>query len=194
MLLTILLLQTNIKQILDRQFIEEDHKVLVVKIWNFIEGIITQWYWQPVANIPSQIYYLPHSQPQNSDQKLDNKDNYVFAFGQQRKSQIFQDMTAIEKQELLAKLKSDYRQIIINYFLTDNALPERLDKFINNLFYTSIPIPQIIEMHMEIMDEFAKQLMIEGRSNEALLDYRLTLIDILAHLCEVYRCSVAKLS
>jgi circadian clock protein KaiA len=194
MLLTILLLQTNIKQILDRPFIEEDHKVLVVKIWNFIEEIITQWYWLPVATIPCQIYYLPHCQSQNFHQKLDDQDNYVFAFGQQRKSQIFQDMTATEKQELLAKLKSDYRQIIINYFLTDNALPERLDKFINNLFYTSIPIPQIIEMHMEIMDEFAKQLRIEGRSDETLLDYRLTLIDILAHLCEVYRCSVAKLS
>jgi circadian clock protein KaiA len=57
-----------------------------------------------------------------------------------------------------------------------------------------IPIPQIIEMHMEIIDEFAKQLRIEGRSDETLLDYRLTLIDILAHLCEVYRCSVAKIS
>ena len=194
MLLTILLLQTNIKQILDRPFIEEDYKVLVVKIWNFIEGIITQWYWQPVFTIPCQIYYLPHFQPQNPHQKLNNKDNYVFAFGQQRKSQIFKDMTAIEKQELLAKLKSDYRQIIINYFLTDKALQERLDKFINNLFYTSIPVPQIIEMHMEIMDEFAKQLKIEGRSDETLLDYRLTLIDILAHLCELYRCSVAKIS
>jgi circadian clock protein KaiA len=194
MLLPILLLQTNIKQILDRPFIEEDHKVLVVKMWDFIEGIITQWYWQPVVTIPSHIYYLPHFQPQKPHQKLDNKDSYVFAFGQQRKSQIFQDMTATEKQELLAKLKSDYRQIIINYFLTDKELPERLDKFINNLFYTSIPIPQIIEMHMDIMDEFATQLMIEGRSNETLLDYRLTLIDILAHLCELYRCSVAKLS
>jgi len=194
MLLTILLLQTNIKQILDRPFIEENHKALVVKIGNFIEGIITQWYWQPVVTIPCQIYYLQHFQPQNPHQKLDNKDNYVFAFGQQGKSQLFQDMTATEKQELLVKLKSDYRQIIINYFLTDKALQERIDKFINNLFYTSIPIPQIIEIHMEIMDEFAKQLMIEGKSNETLIDYRLTLIDILAHLCELYRCSVVKLS
>ena len=191
MLLPILLLQTNINQILDKPCAKNNDKGLFLQIWNFIEGIITQCYWQP---IPTQIYYLPHFQPQNPHQKLDNKDNYVFAFGQQRKSQIFQDMTATEKQELLAKLKSDYRQIIINYFLTDNALPERLDKFINNLFYTSIHIPQIIEMHMEIMDEFATQLMIEGRSNETLLDYRLTLIDILAHLCELYRCSVAKLS
>ncbi|MFN6154918.1 MAG: KaiA family protein, partial [Dolichospermum sp.] len=62
------------------------------------------------------------------------------------------------------------------------------------LFYANIPVPQIIEMHMEIIDEFAKQLRLEGRSDETLLDYRLTLIDILAHLCEIYRSTVAKIN
>ncbi|MEI6444413.1 MAG: KaiA family protein [Nostocales cyanobacterium ELA583] len=191
MLLTILLLQTNIKQILNRPFIKEKHNFLFVQIWNLIEGIITQLYGQPVVTIPCQIYCLPHCQPQNTDQKLDNQ---VFAFGNQKKSQTFQNMTATEKQELLKGLKSDYREIIINYFISDKTLPETIDKFINTLFYTNIPVPQIIEMHMEVIDEFAKQLRIEGRSDEVLLDCRLTLIDILAHLCEVYRCSVAKIS
>lgn len=191
MLLPILLLQTNIKQILDKKFGKKKYKSLVLQIWSFFEEIITQWYWQP---IPCQIYYLSHCQPQNPPPKSDNQDNNVLAFGKQKKNQIFQEMTDPEKQELLAELKADYRQIIINYFISDKALQEKLDKFINALFYTSVPIPQIIEMHMEIIDEFAKQLRIEGRSDETLLDYRLTLIDILAHLCEVYRCSVAKIS
>jgi len=103
-------------------------------------------------------------------------------------------MTNTEKQELLEELKSDYRQIIINYFISEKGLKEKIDKFINALFYASIPVPQIIEMHMEVIDEFAKQLRLEGRSDETLLDYRLTLIDILANLCEVYRCSVAKIN
>jgi circadian clock protein KaiA len=136
---------------------------------------------------------LPHFQSQNPYRKLDNKDNNFLAFGKQKKTQTFQAMTAAEKQELLAAMKADYRQIIINYFISDKTLQEKLDKFINTLFYTSVPVPQIIEMHMEIIDEFAKQLRIEGRSDETLLDYRLTLIDILAHLCEVYRCSIAKI-
>ncbi|MFM9160590.1 MAG: KaiA family protein, partial [Dolichospermum sp.] len=51
-----------------------------------------------------------------------------------------------------------------------------------------------IEIHMDIIDEFAKQLRLEGRSDETLLDYRLTLIDILAHLCEIYRSTVAKIN
>ncbi|MTJ49734.1 KaiA family protein [Dolichospermum sp. UHCC 0259] len=191
MLLPILLLQTNIKQILDRTFRTKKYKSLVLQIWNFLEGIITQWDWQP---IPCPIYYLSHFQPQNPLPKLDIQDHHILAFSKQKKNQTFQDMTATEKQELLAELKADYRQIVINYFISDKTLQEKLDKFINALFYTSIPIPQIIEMHMEIIDEFAKQLRIEGRSDETLLDYRLTLIDILAHLCEVYRCSVAKIS
>jgi hypothetical protein len=101
-------------------------------------------------------------------------------------------MTRAEEQGLLLQLKSDYRQILINYFTTDKKLKEKIDKFINEVFCANIPVPQIIEIHMELIDEFSKQLKLEGRTDEALLDYRLTLIDILAHLCELYRNSVAK--
>jgi circadian clock protein KaiA len=102
-------------------------------------------------------------------------------------------MTRADQRVLLQQLKSDYRQILINYFTTpDKTLKEKIDKFINAVFYANIPVPQIIEIHMELIEEFSKQLKMEGRSDEALLDYRLTLIDILAHLCELYRCSIPK--
>ncbi len=194
MLVPILLLQRNRTQVLNRPFAQEKHNGLVVQTWNFMAEVITQWYWQPLANIPCQIYYLPDYQRQNPNQKLDNQDNYLFAFGKERKSQIFQDMTVIEKQELLEELKLDYREIIINYFISEKGLKEKIDKFINALFYANIPVPQIIEMHMEVIDEFSKQLRLEGRSDETLLDYRLTLIDILANLCEIYRSSIAKIN
>jgi circadian clock protein KaiA len=193
MLVPILLLQTNIKQILLRPIANDQDKSLVIQGWNCINRTISRWYWQPIVTTLILIDDLPHYQSQNLNQKLDYKDNYLFAFGQQQKPSIFQEMTAREKQELLEELKSDYRQIIINYFITDKGLKEKIDKFVNALFYASIPVPQIIEMHMEVIDEFAKQLRLEGRSNETLLDYRLTLIDVLAHLCEVYRASVAKI-
>ena len=45
---------------------------------------------------------------------------------------------------------------------------------------------------MQLMDGFAKQLKLEGRSEEILLDYRLTLIDVIAHLCEMYRRSIPR--
>ncbi|MEY3401082.1 MAG: hypothetical protein RLZZ86_697 [Cyanobacteriota bacterium] len=195
MLVPILLLQIiNIKQISGRPFAQRRHKGLLIHGWNFMNKflsqyyrLISEWYWQPITATPDQIYYL-------SNQTVDKKNNYFLAFAQQRKAQNFQDMTTTQKQEILEELKSDYRQIIVNYFLTDKAIKEKIDKFINALFYANIPVPQIIEMHMEIIDEFAKQLRLEGRSDETLLDYRLTLIDILAHLCEIYRSTVAKIN
>ena len=194
MLVPILLLQINIKQISGRPFAQKRYKGLLVHRWNFMSKflsqyyrLITEWYWLPITNTLDQIYYLPN-------QTLDKKNNYFLSFAQQRKAQNFQDMTTTEKQEILEELKSDYRQIIVNYFVTDKAIKEKIDKFINALFYANIPVPQIIEMHMEIIDEFAKQLRLEGRSDETLLDYRLTLIDILAHLCEIYRSTVAKIN
>jgi circadian clock protein KaiA len=45
---------------------------------------------------------------------------------------------------------------------------------------------------MDVMDEFVKQLKLEGRNEDIVLDYRLTLIDTLAHLCEMYRRSIPK--
>jgi circadian clock protein KaiA len=43
---------------------------------------------------------------------------------------------------------------------------------------------------MDLMDDFAHQLKIEGRNDDILLDYRLPLIDIISHLCEIYRRSI----
>ncbi len=96
-------------------------------------------------------------------------------------------MTRVDEQTFLQNIKSDYRQILIYYFTTDETLSQRIDKFIQAIFYANIPVPIIIEIHMEIIDEFSKQLKLEGRQEDTLLDYRLTLIDILAHLCERYR-------
>ena len=101
-------------------------------------------------------------------------------------------MTTADQQRLLQQIKSDYRQILISYFIPNKTLPEKVDKLVNTLFCANIPVPQIIEIHMELIDEFSKQLKLEGRNDEALLDYRLTLIDILAHLCETYRRSMPK--
>ncbi|MFQ4141378.1 circadian clock protein KaiA [Chlorogloeopsis sp. ULAP02] len=101
-------------------------------------------------------------------------------------------MTKADHQAFLEQIKSDYREILINYFTTDKNLQEKIDKFINAVFCANIPVPQIIEIHMELIDEFSKHLKLEGRSDETLLDYRLTLIDILAHLCELYRRSLPK--
>lgn len=105
----------------------------------------------------------------------------------------FQQM-ALEKQDIfLHELKQDYQQIILRYF-TNSGVKVEIEKFTDKVFSSNIPVPQVIQIHMELIDEFAKQLKLEGRSEEILLDYRLTLIEILAHLCEMYRRHPSKYS
>ncbi|MCZ2201123.1 MAG: KaiA family protein [Cylindrospermopsis raciborskii PAMP2012] len=127
---------------------------------------------------------------------LDYKEGYtlVLACENSHTNQQFQDMTDGERHELLKKLKLDYGRILLNYFSVDQNLKTTIDQFISTLFCANIPVPQVIEIHMELIEEFSKQLKLEGRSDETLLDYRLTLIDVLANLCEVYRCSTSRIN
>ncbi|MGB3650907.1 MAG: KaiA domain-containing protein [Rivularia sp. (in: cyanobacteria)] len=107
---------------------------------------------------------------------------------------LYEQMNPNQKKEILKQIKSEYRQILIKYFTNDKSIKEQIDKLINSIFCANVPVPQIIEIHMELVDEFSKQLKIEGRSDYSslLLDYRLTLIDMLAHLCELYRRHASK--
>jgi len=110
-----------------------------------------------------------------------------------RNSQIFlRNLSAPEKQKFLDQLKSSYRDILLHYFSQDTAVNNQIDEFVNLAFFADVPVTQIVEIHMELMDEFAKKLKIEGRNEEILLDYRLTLIDAIAHMCEMYRRSIPK--
>ncbi len=105
---------------------------------------------------------------------------------------FFNQMPPEKQQAFLDKLKLDYRQLLLNYFNSEIEISQEIEQFINKAFCNNIPVPQIIKIHMELIDEFSKQLKLEGRNDEILLDYRLTLIDILAHLCEKYRCYINK--
>jgi circadian clock protein KaiA len=193
MLLPILIWQRRFNKCLDNATNLFHKKGLRLWIYKFIYPVITQFSYLPAAVTTSgTITYLPDWLQTNLNQLDSGKYLSVFASHIQKSQQQFHDMTLGERQELLNGLKSDYSQIIIDYFTTDKTLKEKIDKFINTIFYANIPVPQIIEIHMEVIDEFSKQLRLEGRSDETLLDYRLTLIDILAHLCEVYRCSISK--
>jgi circadian clock protein KaiA len=110
-----------------------------------------------------------------------------------RNSQIFlRNLSGEEKQKFLEQLKSSYREIVLNYFSENSAVNNQIDEFVNLAFFADVPVTQLVEIHIELMDEFAKQLKLEGRSEEILLDYRLTLIDAIAHLCEMYRRSIPK--
>ncbi|MEH2240383.1 KaiA family protein [Nostoc sp.] len=193
MLLPILILQPDVNKCLDNPVDLAKQKGLSTWVWKLIDAIIAQFCYLPIAATTSgKINYLPNWPQQNPSKAYIGKYIYVFASQMQKSQQHFQEMTPTERQGLLRHLKLDYSLILINYFTTDKTLKEKIDKFINTIFYANIPVPQIIEIHMAVIEDFSNQLKLEGRSNETLLDYRLTLIDILAHLCEVYRSSISK--
>jgi len=106
--------------------------------------------------------------------------------------QFFQRMSLPKQQETLQQLKADYRRIVLNYFAANGTLKQQIEDFINKAFYTDFPTPLIIEIHIELIEEISKKLKLEGRSDDILLDYRLTLIDVLANLCELYRGTISK--
>ncbi|MCS7227136.1 MAG: circadian clock protein KaiA [Gloeomargarita sp. SKYB31] len=92
-----------------------------------------------------------------------------------------------ERQRWLNRLQSLYHQIILLYFRDDPHLPERIAEFTHLAYLINLPVSEILGIHVQFMDELTKQLKLEGRSEELVLDYRLTLIDVIAHLCERYR-------
>lgn len=125
-------------------------------------------------------------------EKLKERLGYLGVYYKRNSSNFLRNLTWAEKQELIATLKEEYRSIVLNYFSDDALINEMIDQFVSTAFFSDVPVTQIVEIHMQLMDAFSKQLKLEGRNEDILLDYRLTLIDVIAHLCEMYRRSVPR--
>jgi circadian clock protein KaiA len=125
-------------------------------------------------------------------EKLKERLGYLGVYYKRNPKNFFRNSPREEQQKFLRQLRMDYRSIILNYFSEGTPLNQRIDDFVNTAFFADISVAQMVEVHMELMDEFSKQLKLEGRSEEILLDYRLTLIDTIAHLCEMYRRSIPR--
>jgi len=131
-------------------------------------------------------------QQRRLSEKLSERLGYLGVYYKRNSANFLRHMPPPERQEFLEQLKAEYREIILRYFIEDTQLNERIDSFVNLAFFADVPVAQVVEIHMELIDEFAKQLKLEGRSDEILIDYRLTLIDVIAHLCEMYRRSIPR--
>lgn len=125
-------------------------------------------------------------------EKLKERLGYLGVYYKRNTQDFYRNLSPEQKQASLAQLSLDYRQIILNYFAEDQEINQTIDQFVNKAFFADFSVAQILEIHMELMDKFSQQLKLEGRSEEILLDYRLALIDIIAHLCEMYRRSIPR--
>ena len=90
----------------------------------------------------------------------------------------------------MQSLQRTYRDLLISYFRDPAAANQALESFVNTAFFGDLPITRAVEIHMNLIDDFWKQLRLEGHKNDFLQDYRLALLDVMAHLCEMYRRSI----
>jgi len=125
-------------------------------------------------------------------EKLKERLGYLGVYYNRNSNYFYRYLSQTEKDELIAQMSRDYREIILVYFNQESDVNQQIDQFVNQAFFADLSVSQILEIHMELMDEFAQQLKLEGRSEDILIDYRLALIDIIAHLCEMYRRSIPK--
>lgn len=158
----------------------------------------------PLCLLPNPSQPIPHPIPAESPQnflllqqrrladKLKERLGYLGVYYKRKPSYFYRNLSPQEKREYLEDLNDQYREIILNYFSDQTSVNDLLDQFVNQAFFADLAVSQILEIHMELMDEFSQHLRLEGRSDEVLLDYRLVLIDILAHLGEMYRRSIPR--
>lgn len=124
--------------------------------------------------------------------KLKERLGYLGVYYKRNPNYFYRNLSSEEKKEIRETMALQYQQVVLSYFSEDDQINSLIDEYVNRAFFADISASQILEIHMELMDEFAQQLQLEGRSEEILLDYRLTLIDVLAHLAEMYRRSVPR--
>jgi circadian clock protein KaiA len=139
----------------------------------------------------SEPNFLIEQQRRLAD-KLKERLGYLAVYYKRNPRQFFRHLDRQQKQELLGQLKSQYRQLVLDYFTDSSHNNDQIDEFVSSAFFSDLSVSEIVKIHMELMEEFSNQLKLEGRSEEILLDYRLTLIDIIAHLCEMYRRSIPR--
>ncbi len=149
---------------------------------------------QVYVNIPSTPVSASFNvQQQRLAEKLNERLGYLGVYYKRDSRLFLRNLSPEDKKEYLDRLKEKYRMIVLEYFLDKaDTLNQNIDEFVNLAFFADISVSQVLEIHMDLMENFAKQLRLEGRNDEVLLDYRITLIDMVAHLCELYRRSIPR--
>ena len=122
--------------------------------------------------------------------RLEERLGYMGVFYKRDPSRFLANLPPKERRELNQSLQRTYRDLLISYFRDPAAANQALESFVNTSFFGDLPITRAVEIHMNMIDEFGNQLRLEGRKNDFLQDYRLALLDVMAHLCEMYRRSI----
>jgi circadian clock protein KaiA len=122
--------------------------------------------------------------------RLKDRLGFLGVFYKRDPARFLRNLPAGEREELVGSLERTYRDLLLSYFRDPAVANQALESFVNTAFFSDLPITKTVEIHMNLIDGFSKQLKLEGHKAEFLQDYRLTLLDVMAHLCEMYRRSI----
>ena len=122
--------------------------------------------------------------------RLEGRLGYLGVYYKRDPSRFLRHLPEEERNELLRSLTRTYRDLLISYFRDPAAANQALESYVNTAFFSDLPITNTVKIHMKLIDSFGKQLKLEGHTDDFLQDYRLALLDVMAHLCEMYRRSI----
>jgi circadian clock protein KaiA len=122
--------------------------------------------------------------------RLKDRLGYLGIYYKRDPERFYRHLPETERDELVRSLTRTYRDLLVSYFRDPAAANQALESFVNTAFFADLPITTTVEIHMNLIDGFWKQLKLEGHKNDFLQDYRLALLDVMAHLCEMYRRSI----
>ena len=122
--------------------------------------------------------------------RLQERLGYLGVFYKRDPSRFLNSLAPDERRELIESLHRTYRDLLLSYFGDPAAANQALESFVNTAFFSDLPITRTVEIHVNLIDEYWNQLRLEGQKHDFLQDYRLALLDVMAHLCEMYRRSI----
>jgi circadian clock protein KaiA len=122
--------------------------------------------------------------------RLQSRLGLLGVFYKRDPSRFLRNLDPKDAEILLSSLQRTYRDLLLSYFKDPAAANQALESFVNTAFFSDLPITKTVEIHMDLIDSFSKQLRLEGHKSDFLQDYRLALLDVMAHLCEMYRRSI----
>ncbi|MCP9807987.1 circadian clock protein KaiA [Cyanobium sp. HWJ4-Hawea] len=122
--------------------------------------------------------------------RLKGRLGFIGVFYKRDPARFLRNLPEQEREVLMRSLERTYRDLLLSYFRDPAAANQALESFVNTAFFCDLAVTKAVEIHMNLIDGFSKQLKLEGHKNDFLQDYRLALLDVMAHLCEMYRRSV----
>ncbi|MDX1978199.1 MAG: KaiA family protein [Pseudanabaenaceae cyanobacterium bins.68] len=185
---------------LDPDSLEQLPQAIESAIANFLE--LSPYHFcdldsQPQSDFAESLRISLSIKQKRLAEKLEERLGYLGIYSKRNPEQFLRNLSEGQRKAYLTQLKQIYQRIILKYFKENPSnqelsINDEIDHLANLAFLGDVSASQILEIHMQLMDEYSKKLKLEGRNLDILLDYRITLIDVIAHLCEMYRRSVLR--